>query len=187
MSINIMDKLENLIKTVRQSIKYKKKFIAAKTLNKINEDFISIIFDSRKNEAKKKIESKIKKLEKIQIDLQKIDSKGKSYKDKLADKKFYESILSLSENVAQQDTSKISSENRIKRRLDYHVKLNFNDTIKNRQKWDRLALGGIFKESFITDLDYNLSLIEFLKKYNMNLYLVRRNLIFDVILLFFIL
>ena len=59
LSNNIMDKLDNLIKTVKQSIKDKKKFIAAKTLNKINEDFISIIFDSRKNEAKRKIESKI--------------------------------------------------------------------------------------------------------------------------------
>ena len=54
LSTNNMDKLDNLIKTVKQSIKDKKKFIAAKTLNKINEDFISIIFDSRKNEAKKK-------------------------------------------------------------------------------------------------------------------------------------
>jgi hypothetical protein len=150
MSINIMDKLDNLIKD-------KKKFISAKTLNKINEDFISIIFDSRKNEAKRKIESKIKKLEKIQIDLQKIDSKGKSYKESMADKKLFENVLSG--NVAQQSTSQISSENRMKRRLDNHIKLNFNDNIKNRVKGDRKALGGVFKESFINDLDQNLQAI----------------------------
>ena len=67
MSINIMDKLDNLIKTVRLSIKDKKKFIAAKTLNKINEDFISIIFDSRKNEAKKKLNLKLKSWKKFKL------------------------------------------------------------------------------------------------------------------------
>ena len=75
MSINIMDKLDNLIKTVRQSIKDKKKFIAAKTLNKINEDFISIIFDSRKNEAKKKLIPKLKSWKKCRLIYKKLIQK----------------------------------------------------------------------------------------------------------------
>jgi len=154
LSSNIMDKLDNIIKTVKSTINSKKKFMSGKTLNKFNADFISIIFDIRKNEAYKKVQSKIKKLENIQTELQKIDSKGKSYKESLADKKLFDKA-ELSGNVAQQGTSKISSENRTKRRLENHVKLNFTDLTKERGKSDRFALGGFFKDSFITDIDSN--------------------------------
>ena len=51
MLTNYMNELENLIKSTRQSINFKKKFISAKTLNKYNDDFIKIIFDIRKKNS----------------------------------------------------------------------------------------------------------------------------------------
>jgi hypothetical protein len=91
-------------------------------------------------------------LEKIQNELNNIDTKGKSYKENMADKKLIEKFLPG--NVAQQGTSKLSIEERIKRRLDHHVKLNFTDNERSRKQNDRNALGVFFKESFMPESDF---------------------------------